>query len=226
LGLLGFARQMNFVPSRKDWPAVTALLFYAFGFSLAYVSMGAASGALILFASAQFTMVATGLLRGQRLGSTQLAGLVLAIGGLVWLLSPGLDAPPLWSALLMIGAGMAWGVYSVLGQGADDPVAKTARNFLGTVPVVLVVLIFLPIELTAEGWALAIASGVITSAIGYVIWYAALPRLTAYSAASLQLAVPVIAAFGGALWLGEDIGLRLIGASAVILTGIALTLRR
>lgn len=207
-----------------------ALFAYAIAFSLSYLYLSAATGALILFASVQATMIGTGLARGERLRALQVAGLALALGGLVALLLPGLAAPPLAGALLMIAAGAAWGVYSLRGKSASDPLATTAGNFARTVPMALAVLAFALIagrvHWDVEGAIFAALSGALTSGAGYVVWYAALPFLSATTAASVQLSVPVIATLGGVLMLGESPTLRLVLCSAAILGGIALVVLR
>ncbi|WP_411877644.1 DMT family transporter [Polaromonas sp. YR568] len=211
---------------RGSWLSGLALFVYAAGFSFAYSSLPAASGALLLFGAVQATMVAHGVWAGERFRGWQLAGLLLAFGGLVGLLLPGLSAPPLFGAALMLAAGVAWGVYSLRGRGQGDPARVTAGNFLRAAPmaVVLSLLTISHVSLDGAGVALALASGVLTSAVGYVIWYAALPALKASSAATVQLSVPVIAALGGVLLLGEAITLRLVLASVAILGGIALVI--
>lgn len=211
---------------RGSWLSGLALFAYAAGFSFAYSSLPAASGALLLFGAVQATMVAHGVWAGERFRGWQLAGLLLAFGGLVGLLLPGLSAPPLFGAALMLAAGVAWGVYSLRGRGQGDPARVTAGNFLRAAPmaVVLSLLTISHVSVDAAGIALALASGVLTSAVGYVIWYAALPALKASSAATVQLSVPVIAALGGVLLLGEAITLRLVLASVAILGGIALVI--
>jgi drug/metabolite transporter (DMT)-like permease len=173
-------------------------------------------------------MIGWGIYKGERFAGLQLAGLVLALGGLVGLLLPGLSAPPLGGALLMIAAGMAWAVYSLRGKGAGDALRVTAGNFMRTVPVALLLsgCFLSEARVDAAGALYAVASGAITSGIGYAIWYAALPHLKATTAATLQLSVPVIAAVGGVLWLGESLTLRLVLASLAILGGIALVIRR
>lgn len=213
---------------RGTWPSALALFAYAAAFSFAYVSLPTGTGALLLFGSVQASMIGWGLLKGERFGAVQMSGLVLALTGLVGLLLPGISAPPLAGALLMIGAGVAWGVYSLRGRGAGDPLRVTAGNFARTVPVALILsLLFMnDARVDTAGALYALASGAITSGIGYAIWYTALPHLKATSAATLQLSVPVIAAIGGIVWLGEPITLRLLLASAAILGGIALVIRR
>jgi drug/metabolite transporter (DMT)-like permease len=205
-----------------------ALFVYAAGFSFAYLGLSAATGALLLFAAVQATMTGVGLWRGERLDARQLAGLVLAAGGLVGLLLPGLSAPPLPASALMLLAGAAWGVYSLRGRGAGDPLQVTAGNFLRTLPVTAVLSLLLWRHATPDvaGTGYAVASGALASGIGYALWYAALPGLRATSAATVQLSVPVLAAAGGIVLLGEPLTLRLVGASAAILGGIALVIVR
>jgi drug/metabolite transporter (DMT)-like permease len=216
----------NTRPDRGNWPSAIALFAYAAGFSFAYINLTAATGALLLFGAVQTTMISYGIWRGERLLSLQLLGLVLALGGLVGLTLPGLSAPPLVSSLLMIGAGVAWGVYSLRGKGAGDPTAVTAGNFLRTVPitVVLSLLTMRHITFDSAGIWYAITSGALTSGIGYAIWYKALSALKATQAATVQLSVPVIAAMGGIILLDEHISLRLILASIAIISGIALVI--
>lgn len=213
---------------RGSWLSALALFAYAAAFSFAYVSLLAGTGALLLFGSVQTGMIGWGLFKGERFSFLQWAGLTLAIAGLVGLLLPGLSAPPLGAAALMIVAGLAWAVYSLRGKGAGDPLRVTAGNFVRTVPVaVLMSLLFMNnANVDTAGALYAVASGAITSGIGYAIWYTALPHLKATSAATLQLSVPVIAAVGGIVWLGEAPTLRLLLASLAILGGIALVIRR
>lgn len=213
---------------RGSWPSALALFAYAAAFSFAYVDLSAGMGALLLFGAVQATMILFGLWKGERLNGWQGVGLVAALGGLVALLLPGLSAPPPGSAILMVGAGVAWGVYSLRGKGAGDPLATTAGNFLRAVPFAAgLSLLFLSLARTDfQGVTYAITSGALTSGVGYAIWYAALRGLTATSAATVQLSVPLIAAIGGVMLLGEPITLRLLGASAAILGGIALVIAR
>lgn len=209
-----------------NWPSATALFAYAGAFSFAYVSLPAASGALLLFGAVQATMIGVGLWRGERLLALQVLGMLLALAGLIGLLLPGLSAPPLGSALLMIGAGVAWGVYSLRGKGAGDPIRVTAGNFLRAAPIAgaLSLVTLSTAAWDAAGLLYALASGAVTSGIGYAIWYTALPALKATSAASVQLSVPVIAALGAIVLLGEPLTLRLVTASVAILGGIALVI--
>jgi drug/metabolite transporter (DMT)-like permease len=207
-----------------NWISALALLLYAAGFSFAYVAVAAGTGALLLFGAVQATMILWGLHKGERLRVIQILGLIVAMTGLVVLLFPGLSAPPLFGSFLMLGAGIAWGVYSLRGKKEKDPVTATTGNFVRAVPfaaaVTIIFLRSLDVDLAGVGYA--IVSGAITSGLGYVIWYTVLPSLKAASAATVQLSVPVLAAAGGILFLGEPLTLRYLVASLAILGGIAL----
>jgi drug/metabolite transporter (DMT)-like permease len=213
-------------PGTGNWLSAVALFVYAAGFSFAYISLPASTGALLLFGAVQVTMIGHGIWAGERFLRLQLVGLALALGGLVVLLSPGLTAPPLSGSLLMLGAGFAWGIYSLRGKGAGDPIKVTAGNFLRAAPVAAVLSLWTMdgASLDGAGFWYAVASGALTSGIGYAIWYAALPALKATNAATAQLSVPVIAALGGIAFLGESATLRLVLASIAILGGIALVI--
>jgi drug/metabolite transporter (DMT)-like permease len=214
--------------SGGSWPMALMLFAYAAFFSFAYRDLTAATGALLLFGAVQLTMMVWGLWQGERVAGMRLVGLAIAVGGLVVLLLPGLAAPPLLAAALMLGSGAAWGVYSLLGRGAGEPIAATGGNFLRSVPFAALLILTAVGHETVDytGLAYAVASGAITSGLGYVLWYAALPALSATSAATIQLSVPAIAAIGGAMLLAEPITPRLLLASAAILGGIALTIRK
>ncbi len=207
-----------------SWASAAALFAYAAAFSFAYIGLPAGIGALLLFGSVQSSMIAVGLARGEQLDQRQTAGFLLALGGLVLLVRPGLAAPPPMGSLLMIAAGVAWGIYSLRGRGAGDPTVATAGNFLRAVPMTLALsLVFVSrARLDRTGAAYALASGALTSGLGYVIWYTALKGLSVTRAAVVQLSVPVLAALGGILLLGESLSFRLVLASAAILGGIAL----
>ena len=211
-----------------NWGSALALFFYAAAFSFAYISLPAGTGALLLFGAVQATMIGHGLWSGERFRGLQLAGLGLAFGGLFGLFLPGLSAPPLEGSVLMVGAGLAWGIYSLRGKGAGDPTRVTAGNFLRAAPLAMALSVFMLLSkdasLNAAGVGYAVASGALTSGIGYAIWYAALPALRATNAATVQLSVPVIAALGGIVFLGEPVTLRLTLASIAILGGIALVM--
>ncbi|SDJ28846.1 DMT family transporter [Variovorax sp. OV700] len=213
-------------PARVDWLAAAMLFGYVAFFSFAYLSLPAGTGALILFGAVQLTMLGAGLGSGERFGPLAWLGFVLAAGGLVYLVLPGVAAPPLLGAVLMAIAGVAWGVYSLRGRGVADPLAATARNFLRAVPLALALSLVFVARAHADvtGIALAVASGAVTSGLGYVIWYAALARLSAMQAATVQLSVPLLAAIGGVLLLSEAITPRLAAASVAILGGIAIVL--
>ena len=213
-------------PGRGSWWSAAALFAYAAGFSFAYVSLPAATGALLLFGAVQATMIGYGLWSGERLAGTQVTGLLLALGGLVGLLLPGLSAPPMVGSLLMMGAGIAWGVYSLRGKAAGDPTRVTAGNFLRATPMALALLAVMwqRVDFDSAGITYALLSGALASGLGYALWYSALPALSASSAATVQLSVPVIAALGGVIFLGEAITLRMTLASLAILGGIALVI--
>jgi drug/metabolite transporter (DMT)-like permease len=215
--------------ARTDWLAAAMLWAYVAGFSFAYLTLTAGTGALILFGAVQVTMFSAGLHAGERFTASAWAGLAIAVGGLIYLVSPGVTAPAPLGAALMGGAGIAWGIYSLRGRGAGEPVAATAGNFLRASPLALALsalsIAFAgTLHVSTQGVLLAIASGALTSGLGYVVWYAALPGLTALRAATVQLSVPPIAAAGGALLLAEALSLRLLLSSAAILGGIALVL--
>ncbi len=213
-----------------SWPSAVALVVYAAAFSAAYLQLTAGTGALVLFGAVQLTMIGWGVFRGERPSALAWLGIAVAVGGLVALLLPGLDAPPLGPALGMAASGVAWGVYSLRGRGSARPAADTAGNFVRAVPLALALLV--PTALGAglrmdgPGAAYALASGALTSGLGYVLWYAVLPSLRATSAATVQLSVPVLAAFGGVVLLGEAVTLRLALASVATLGGIALGVRQ
>lgn len=212
----------------RDLRASAALFVYALFFSLAYVRIPAALGALLLFGAVQATMVGKGLASGERPRAAEWAGLALSLAGLVALTFPGArgggDAA---GSLLMLGAGVAWGVYSLLGRSAGvDPVAANAARFAWAVPMALLASVaFAPLappRVTVAGALLAVVSGALASGLGYALWYAALRGLTATRAALVQLVVPPLAAFGGVAVLGEELSLRLVLAAAAVLGGIAL----
>jgi drug/metabolite transporter (DMT)-like permease len=207
-----------------NWISALALFFYAAAFSFAYISLSAGTGALFLFGAVQATMIVWGLHKGERLSTIQVVGFLIAVTGLVTLVLPGVSAPPLIGSILMLGAGIAWGIYSLRGKGKKNPATVTAGNFARAVPLAAAVsIMFLPrLHLDLAGVTYAIISGAITSGVGYVIWYSALPNLKAVSAATVQLSVPVLAATGGILLLEERITLRYMLASIAVLGGILL----
>ena len=218
-----------------NWPSAFALFAYAAGFSFAYISLPAATGALLLFGAVQVTMIGYGIYRGERLQAMQIIGFALALGGLVVLMLPGLATPGLSASFCMLGAGVAWGIYSLRGRAmpmgvaanqSASPTAVTAGNFIRTVPMALVLSVLAPdqLSLDASGIVLAIASGALASGVGYAIWYQALPALASTHAATVQLSVPVIAAMGGVVLIGEALTLQTVLASVAVLGGVALVI--
>ncbi|WP_414830776.1 DMT family transporter [Alteromonas sp. H39] len=220
------------VPSVKagSWRGALALSTYAAAFSFAYVSMSAGTGALLLFGSVQITMISAGLLAGERFHRWQVTGFIMAIAGLIVLLMPGLSAPPFGAAALMLCAGFAWGIYSIMGRGAKSGTAVTSGNFVYSLAFAAVLLAWLSStggDLTVDntGLMLAIASGAIASGVGYALWYQVLPHIRATNAATIQLSVPVLAVLAGWLFLSEAITLQIVSASFAILGGIAVVIR-
>ncbi len=227
--VIGLRREsMQAVQASGSWAPAVALVTYAIAFSYAYLSLEAGVGALILFAAVQLTMIGVGIIRGERPQAAEWLGLAVAVSGLVYLLSPGLAAPPLGGASVMALSGIAWGSYSLLGRGADSPALATASNFLRAAPIALALLLLVAVSVasraSSQGLQLAIISGAVTSGLGYILWYAALKGLTATRAAIVQLSVPVLAALGGVVFVGEQLTLRLAISAAAILGGVALAL--
>lgn len=213
------------------WSSALALTAYAVAFSYAYVSLEAGTGALLLFGSVQATMIVAALRAGERTVWQEWAGLAAALVGLVYLVSPGLTAPPPFGAGLMIVAGVAWGLYTLRGRRSAAPVLATAGNFLRSAPLIVAVGAVAAlgggaVRATPAGIGLALASGVLASGLGYIVWYAALPHLTAIRAATVQLVVPVLGATGGIVLLGEHLSVRLLVAAALILGGIGAAIAR
>lgn len=206
-----------------SWQGAFSLLTYAVAFSFAYVNLPAGTGALLLFGSVQATMIITGLYQGEHLRIMQWVGLLTAFGGLIVLVAPGIHAPDPLGAALMAIAGMAWGVYSLLGRKLGDPLVATAGNFLRAAPFSLLLLPLVG-SVDSQGATFAVLSGAISSGVGYAIWYSILPSLKATQAASVQLTVPVIASTAAVFVLGENLTFNLIIASVAILGGIALVI--
>jgi drug/metabolite transporter (DMT)-like permease len=208
-----------------NWISGGLLFVYAIAFSLAYIKLGAGTGALILFGAVQVTMIVGSMFAKKSPTPLQWIGLAAALGGLIYLLMPGLSAPPLDRALLMALAGSAWGIYSIRGPGGSDPVSATAGNFLRALPLAVIpfALLFKDAHFSDHGVLLAVASGAITSGLGYVFWYTALPHLGAIRAAIVQLTVPILAAAGGILLLGETLKMRLLISGAIVLAGVAVS---
>ena len=205
-----------------SWFSAFALVVYAAAFSSAYLALSAGTGALLLFGAVQATMILWGMYEGERLTMIQVVGFIVAVCGLVVLVFPGLSAPSLLGSILMLAAGVAWGIYSLKGRAEPNAATATTGNFVRAVPfaVVLTVGFAAWMHVNLAGFTYAVISGAITSGLGYVIWYKALPDLTAASAATVQLSVPVLAATGGILLLGEPITTRYLVASLAVLGGI------
>ncbi|TCK09369.1 DMT family transporter [Marinobacterium mangrovicola] len=213
-----------------NWPSALALFLYAGLFSYAYTQLEAGAGALLLFGAVQVTMIGYALFQGERFTPLRWLGLGIALAGLIGLLLPGLSAPPLASSLLMAGAGIAWGVYTLRGRTGGSPALASAGNFIRSAPLALLLLgaawLFGEVEIDTAGVLWALASGALASAVGYLIWYAALPHISATNAATIQLSVPVITAIAGIILLSETLSLRLLLTSVAILGGIALVIRQ
>jgi len=209
---------------RRDWLSALALSAYAVAFAFAYLRLSAGTGALLLFGSVQLTMMAVALARGERPGALAWVGYALALGGLLWLVAPGVRAPEPFAAVLMVIAGAAWAAYTLRGRGSVDPLADTAGNFVHAVPFALAAMLVPgPRHFTWPGLGLALASGALASGIGYAWWYRALPKLSRARAATLQLAAPALAALGGVAFLGETATARLAVAAALVLGGIGIS---
>ena len=232
-GLLGIARLRRRTAATAqprvatDWTAAAMLAAYLVPFSWAYTRVQAGAGALLLFGAVQSTLLLAGLRGGERPGAAQWCGMALAFAGLGLLVVPGLEAPPPAGALAMAIAGAAWGFYTLRGRRVCDPLAATAANFVAATPLVAAAAVAAamattPLYLTRQGVLLAVASGALASALGYVAWYAALRALSATRAAVLQLAVPILAAAGGVVILGEPLRARLVVAAIVVLGGLGL----
>ena len=221
-GVIGYQHRARSVGG--SWLFAFALFAYAAAFSFACLSLSAATGALILFGAVQVTMIGFGIWSGERLNGRQVASVLFAVAGLVGLLLPGIQAPPLLGALAMLAAGVAWGVYSLRGRRLGDPAYETAGNFIRAVPMaaILVILSFSSADIEAWGVVYAVGSGAFASGFGYAMWYMVLPHLRATTAATIQLSVPVLAAGGGVMILSEPITLRLALSSTAILGGIGM----
>lgn len=210
------------------WKIIDALLLcaYVLFFSLAYVQLSTATGALLLFGAVQVCMIGWGALKRETLSGSKAFGILLAVGGIVVLLLPGTTAPPLLPALMMVASGLAWGAYSVRGKNIVAPAGTTAGNFILSIPVMLALSLLRqePVHVDASGILLALLSGGVASGIAYVLWYQLVPGLSSATASTLQLSVPCIAAAGGVLFLGEVPDLRMVICTLVVLAGIALVI--
>lgn len=212
--------------NKSNWFSAALLAVYAISFSFGYLKLATAMGALILFGAVQVTMMIAGFLSGERMSLVGWVGFSFSMGGLLVLVNPGVSAPSLSGAALMFLSGAAWGLYSLMGRESKDSVLSTTSNFILAAPMALIVsLIFSQdLHLTTKGTVLAVTSGSVTSGCGYIIWYAALRRLTSTRAAIVQFSVPVLAAIGGVVFLSESITFRLLMSSVLILGGVALAI--
>jgi drug/metabolite transporter (DMT)-like permease len=224
----GVIRNRRAAVTHGTWFSAGLLFVYAATFSFAYLTLSAGTGALILFAGVQMTMMAAGLRAGERLHPLGWAGTALAVGGLCYLVSPGVSAPSPAGAALMATAGIAWGLYSLQGRRASEAMSTTMGNFVRATPFALggSLIAFAQFHLSPAGAAMALLSGSVTSGIGYVFWYSALPALGATRGATVQLAVPLLATAGGVLFLSEALSMRLSVAAVVILGGIGMVFWR
>lgn len=225
LGLILLVRDRRLAIA-GSWAGAASLFGYAILFSIAYVLLGAGTGALILFASVQVGILGWAVYKGDRPGLLEALGLLVALAGLAYLVAPGLVAPSPLGALLMAGAGLGWAAYTLIGRGSASPLADTAGNFIRTLPAAIV-LILVGLLLRAPSplaTAYALASGAIASGLGYIVWYAVLPSLSRTRAAIVQLTVPAIAAAGGVLLIAEPLTLRLAVSTILILGGVAFAL--
>ncbi len=220
--ILLLTQSQQAVDSKGSWKAGFMLFVYAAGFSYAYISLDTGIGALILFTVVQITMIAVGLFTGKKLHVLEWLGVLIAFAGFVYLILPDLTSPSLVGFILMSLAGVAWGFYTLAGQGSANPLRDTLFNFVRTLPFVAILFVFaLPsMSLSTYGVVLAVLSGGIASGVGYTLWYVALGGLTSVQAGVLQLLVPVIAAIGGVIFANEALSSRLVIASLVILGGL------
>lgn len=201
---------------------IGALALYVIGFSLAYRTLPAGAGALILFGTVQITMFGGAVAGGEAVPWQRWTGAALALAGLGWMCLPGAGALPFGAAVAMAAAGMGWGIYSLRGRTVGPPIDTTAASFLGAMPLALVAWWLAPAAaLDGTGVVLAILSGAVTSGLGYALWYAVLPALGATQAALWQLTVPVIAVAAGAALLGEMVTARLVLSCALVVGGVA-----
>jgi drug/metabolite transporter (DMT)-like permease len=225
LALLLALRRQSLRPA-GSWTGAAALFGYAILFSIAYILLGAGTGALILFASVQIGILGWAIYKGDRPGAIEWLGFFVAFAGLVYLVSPGVVAPPPLGALLMLAAGLCWAAYTLIGRGSVSPLADTAGNFIRSSPIAAVMIVAGAMTHgVSPGAALyAVASGALASGIGYAVWYAVLPALSRTRAAIVQLTVPAIAATGGVVFIGEALSLRLVVATVAIVGGVALAL--
>lgn len=221
--LFSFKRIEKPLLSYGHWWSSLMLFIYAICFSFAYLTLDTGTGALILFGSVQICMLTVSKLTGERFSSLELIGLAMAVIGFIYLVLPTLSTPSLSGLVLMAMSGIAWGFYTLAGKKSLQPSLDTTMNFMRTIPMAMITLLFIDFSsITNKGLVVAILSGVVTSGIGYIIWYKALPLLSNMQAAVTQLLVPVIAAFGGLVFISEPISMRLVVASILVLGGVLL----
>ena len=202
------------------------LALYVFAFSLAYLSLTTAAGALLLFGTVQVVMSGWGLARGERLTWLKSIGMLAAMGGLSLLLLPGAGHPSIGASILMMISGAAWAVYCITGKKVRDAAAATAGNFMLAVPMALLIFAFSGMSMKADiyGVLLAITSGALMSGGAYLLWYSLLPKLSPTTASTLQLSVPCLAALGGLVFMGEALDGRMLLAIVITLSGIGLVI--
>lgn len=210
-----------------SWRSALALFIYAATLSFAYRTIDTGAGALMLFGAVQVTMILAGYIAGERMSRLQIVGFAAALGGLVILVLPGVQAPSMLDSVLMLASGIAWGIYSLFGRGSANPAASTSGNFLRAAPLTIALsLVALPwLRLDAHGVLYAVLSGALTSALGYILWYRVLQHMRAMTASTVQLSAPVIAALGGVVLMNEAVTPNLLTATLLILGGIGLVLR-
>lgn len=220
--ILHIKRDNSEISSKGSWLASFMLFIYAITFSYAYLSLDTGTGALILFGSVQITMIMLSLIAGTRLHLIELAGVVFAFTGFVYLIIPNITTPSINGFILMMISGISWGIYTLKGRGSKKPLRDTTYNFIRTIPLVVILAAFTMqnMSYSTEGIVLALISGAITSGLGYTIWYIALGGLSSTQAAVLQLSVPVIAGIGGVIFVSEIITIRLIVSTIIVLSGI------
>ena len=215
-------------PSRPALVPVSALFVYMVCFSYAYIELSAGSGALLLFGFVQLTMLGVALTQGKRMSLIGWLGLLTAMSGLAYLVSPGISAPDPVYAGLMALAGVAWGIYSLFGSSVSNATSSTTSNFIyaTVLGLILSLLTYKSSHVSPQGVYLALASGIFASGLGYAVWYRVLPRVPVTSAATLQLSVPALAALGGIIFIGEPLSLRLLISVLLILGGIAVVIHQ
>lgn len=222
LFLVKFSNSTKRILSKGNWLVSSMLFIYAASFSYAYKSLDTGTGALILFGAVQITIILFAIIQGNILNNKEWMGVFISLFGFIYLVLPGVNTPPLVGFILMAIAGISWGIYTIKGFTSNSPLIDTCSNFIKTIPLILILFLITIKDATysIEGVLLACISGGITSGIGYAIWYMAIKGLTKTQTAVVQLLVPILAAFGGVLFMSENISLRLVIAAILILGGI------